>query len=141
MKYLLSILFIVSVFTLSSCELMLSRAPEEGQRQIIFSCAGSTNVILRDYCVTDDSIKLLIANMNINDVTDVIVEIMGTRGSIRREERLLLEMEEFRLLKISIPSNIGNPIDVTLTPKFLSGRGIEFCREEVILFESIRKCS
>ena len=142
-----TILLILTFFSLSlglsSCELMMSRQPEEGQRQIFFTCAGTTTVILRDYCVTNTSsqVKLLIANMNLNDITTVDIEIMGTQGDFEIQERLSLEMEETILVTVDLPESIGVPIDISIRPNFLSGRGIESCNREMILFDSIRQCS
>ncbi len=134
-------LFVLASVLLSSCDLLTSRVVDDGtQKQISFSCAGTTNVILRDYCQTDSSIKLLLANRNINDIVGLDYEMTGNRGDHKAEERLSIEIDEVILVELDIPSNIGTPIDISLIPRFLTGRGVEFCAREMLLFEEIRFC-
>ena len=140
-KSLCLVLFISLSLLLSSCDLLTSRVVDDDtQRQISFRCAGTTNVVLRDYCQTDSSIKLLLANRNINDIVGLDYEMTGNRGDYSKEHRLSIEIDEVILVELDIPSSIGNPIDISLTPRFLTGRGIEFCAVEMLLFDEIRAC-
>lgn len=142
-KKVFYLIFFVSVtLVLSSCDLLTSRVVhDDTQPQISFSCAGTTNVVLRDYCQTDSSIKLLLANRNLNDIVGLDYEMTGNRGDVSVEHRLSIEIDEVVLVELDIPSSIGNPIDISLIPRFLTGRGIEFCATEMLFFEEIRVCS
>ena len=131
-------------FLFSSCSLLYSNVRDESQPQIHFSCAGSTNVVLRDYCYNENldsgQLKLLIANRNVNDVTNIELEISGTAGHYEISERVSIEIDEVFLLEVDVPQSLGTLIDLSITPVFLSGRGLESCRTEGILFENVRLC-
>ena len=142
-KAIVFILFLSS-FLLSSCSLLYSNVRDEPQPQIHFSCSGSTTVVLRDYCYNENfesgQLKLLIANRNVNDITNIELEISGTTGHHEISERVSIEIDEVFLLEVDVPRSLGNLIDLSITPVFLSGRGLESCRTEGILFEDIRLC-
>ncbi|MFW5852905.1 MAG: hypothetical protein ACOCUR_02650 [Nanoarchaeota archaeon] len=143
-RIMLAVFFFSLSFLLSSCEELLVRnTPEE--KEILparfDSCGGSSSATLRDACIANSSMKLLIANTQLNDIVRVDFVITGNLGEQSASEKVSIDMEETPVIEVKFAENIGTPEKFSVAPFFLTGRGVESCDSLEFDLDDLRPCT
>ena len=132
-------IFIIILFLLTGC---FDGVQRETSELIRFTCRSSVNIVMGDYCImqSENTLKVLIQNRHLEEVHGIDVELLDRLGATRSKSfSSSLDIDEQRIFDISLSGH--TPIEeVEITPKFLTSRGIEFCRPETLIIDEVRAC-